>query len=82
MVRITRKIYTLECKGRGHFPLDMLRYGQGWPAGETDSEMMNSEHMERRTIMVCACVSNPAFLINILNRFSSFGWTATVEGAE
>lgn len=73
------KIYTLHCTGRGIFPLDMLRYAQGWPVNTSDVDLMNPANRERRTIAVDICVSSPAFVDNIVRRFKSFGWRAEVQ---
>lgn len=60
---------TKKFKGRGYFPLDMLRYDCCWP---TDTEAVNSiSHVNFREDRIVSVTSNSKFTIA---RWATFGW--------
>lgn len=67
MIRVSR----FYVRGRGHFPLDMLRYDECWPATGEDAAKMDEKDL--RTIQL-ATITRPTKA-----RWSSFPWTANEE---
>lgn len=58
-------------KGKGRFPMDMLRYDRCCPDSETDA--INMRGREQRTIVVCR-FSPQAQRAPSIARWQSFGW--------
>lgn len=54
--------------GAGEFPFDMLRYDCCWPANETDSYKLSSDHVEVREVHLQG-IRTPHY-----GRWASFGW--------
>lgn len=57
MARRKNKLFKTTISGRGHFPIDMLRYDQCWPAEQQDVESIglsvaHSGQDETHTIQV------------------------------
>jgi hypothetical protein len=73
------KNWRFTVTGRGHFPIDMLRYDSAWPAGPIDVELipqhigyMPAEHGVAIIDLISHSYSGPTDA-----RWASFGWTVT-----
>jgi len=62
-------------RGKGHFPIDMLRYDACHPATQEDVAWMASEH-EERELMLRRIGTNKQWKPTA-ERWSSFGWVVT-----
>lgn len=69
--------YIYKVRGRGRFPLDMLRYDQCWPSREIDSHIIDGCEPG---IQVDAVVEIKSHLrTGTAGRWKSFGWRVTDE---
>lgn len=67
-------------RGRGNFPVDMLRYDCCFPARGADAAAMEAAaHGEERSIVLCRRASDSG--VNV-ERWRSFGWTVVDNGAD
>jgi hypothetical protein len=70
-------LYKLVVRGRGSFPIDMLRYDGCWPYNETDSHLIQqdpySEPKDERTVTL-KTHGDRRWSPSVL-RWKSFGWT-------
>jgi hypothetical protein len=64
-------------RGRGSFPLDMLRYDSCWPATSEDVAKIESDVREPRTIKLMTA-GNP-HAVPTVGRWSSFLWSASLQ---
>ena len=65
-------ITTFRVRGKGPFPLDMLRYDQCWPHTPLDVENMNETH-ERDIVIAKAHPYRTGGNLTV-ERWNSFGW--------
>lgn len=79
-----RYFFNITVKGRGGFPIDMLRYAACYPRTEEDSgtivESLTCPMMER-TITV-ALEGTMGIALNCIERFKSFGWDGEITYEE
>ena len=78
-----RKHFQITVKGRGKFPIDMLRYSQVYPM--TPQDVSNIEYTGKTNRPVTLCMDNQTMgmAMNCVERFASFGWVGEVfENAE
>lgn len=68
----TTKPYIFEVRGRGHFPLDMLRYDECTPLREGDSLQMNESFFSRSSRDITLTSSKKYGPTK--GRWNSFGW--------
>jgi hypothetical protein len=60
-------------RGRGEFPIDMLRYDRCWPKSEMDSNLIQAvvhPSMWREVELMCINMTNAP----TAGRWKSFGW--------
>jgi hypothetical protein len=60
--------FDYEVSGVGHFPADMLRHDQAWPASEFDSGKISQSTYDARTVRLTG-LNDPT-----VGRWESFGW--------
>jgi len=74
-----RRTYTVE--GAGHFPVDMLRYDDSWPANSVDADSIQNHPALLRRYSVQLETHNAH--APTVGRWNSFGWRVTViEGKQ
>lgn len=69
-------------RGRGEFPLDMLRYDRCWPRTGQDVELITplyasdttGEHMRTRDVDLCKHTATKRGPVAAVDRWLSFGW--------
>jgi hypothetical protein len=66
----SKSIRTFDVSGCGHFPIDMLRYDECWPATEQDSTQLANYHHTRIVTLKTIYSAAPTD-----GRWASFGWT-------
>lgn len=66
-------------KGRGPFPLDMLRYASAWPASSIDAAEMDRDRPIRAVTLETDRGGPKRCPVHysVCDRFKSFGWTVT-----
>jgi hypothetical protein len=68
--------YTYWVTGRGHFPLDMLRYDACWPVSTTDALKIVTERPKTVTEARAArSIEMCSYQEPTVDRWSSFGWS-------
>lgn len=68
-----QQVFTV--KGKGSFPIDMLRFDQCWPRSPHDVTAMLNDHEERSVNL--RGLAGPTS-----GRWASFGWYVTHQKAE
>ncbi len=75
-----------KVRGRGEFPLDMLRYDQCWPRTGFDAEiiapryeMSPREGLGTREVSLAKHTSLKHGNVATMGRWASFGWTVVKE---
>jgi hypothetical protein len=66
--------YRFTATGRGHFPVDMLRYDHCWPSYTEDAVDMTNYDTKCDRIIRLISHSEPT-----PERWASFGWTIELE---
>jgi len=66
-------VYSYAVRGRGYFPLDMLRYDQAWPVDTLDLAVYTAPLTERVYIRL------RSFHPPTEGRWNSFGWEVIEE---
>lgn len=56
-------------RGRGGFPIDMLRHDQCWPCDSTSVSKIEGDVMEERSVRLASNIDP------IRDRWLSFGWS-------
>lgn len=76
--------FQITVKGRGSFPIDMLRYSQVYPMSPQD--VSNIEHRVKynlaREVTVCMDNQTMGTAMNCIERFASFGWVGEITREE
>lgn len=71
-------MYTFRVRGRGPFPVDMLRYDLCWPANGSASLTIADSFVEakksQREVLLASESPSPI----TVDRWASFGWSVTV----
>ena len=62
-------------EGRGHFPIDMLRYDACWPRTQEDVTALNDYWSEKPRRVVLSSAHKLKGYRPTSTRWSSFGWT-------
>ncbi len=77
-----RSHFQITVKGRGAFPIDMLRYSQVYPM--TPQDVTNIEYDGKVNRPVTVCMDNESFCtaMNCVERFASFGWVGEITNEE
>ncbi len=72
--------FQITVKGRGTFPLDMLRYSQVYPRDHESVENIEqrAQYNAEREVTVCMDNNTMGMAMNCVIRFASFGWTGEV----
>lgn len=66
-----KSVFEFTVRGKGDFPIDMLRYDQCWPKSESpDVPAMTRTREERSLTLVGLCSPTE-------DRWASFGWRVT-----
>jgi len=65
-------------KGRGQFPLDMLRYDRCFPEDSQSAWNMDDSRVMRRVVLIKPEADN-TFEGPTVERWSSFGWTVSSD---
>jgi hypothetical protein len=72
------RITSFIVEGKGHFPVDMLRYDMAWPRdGQSASNLMTPEDRKERYTLRQVHLSTARKSDPTIGRWSSFGWTIT-----
>lgn len=69
---MARYLQTIEVKGQGNFPFDMLRYDQCWPR-DSDDVLEMTKYSSR--IVFLNRVVERKDIEPTKDRWASFGWT-------
>lgn len=75
------RLYDFEVRGRGPFPMDMLRYDCCWPVRGEDVSAIddNAERRDHRAVRLIRCAQNGAG--PTIGRWESFGWVVmSIDG--
>ena len=79
------KHFEITVQGRGHFPIDMLRYSQCYPKGAQDVENIESKTGRAAGVrMVTLCLDHASVVAahQCIVRFDSFGWSGEITGEQ
>jgi hypothetical protein len=76
-----RIVYHYSVEGKGHFPLDMLRYDGCWPTHSDDVAAIGSSFLRDRRVPETAPfqVSLTGYRPPTEARWRSFGWTLVAK---
>ncbi len=76
-------------RGRGEFPLDMLRYDKCWPSQSTDADKISPTYdtlksesrseLGRRDVYLCKYTRLKTGSVSTAARWASFGWDVVKE---
>lgn len=71
--------FQITVKGRGKFPIDMLRYSQCYPRDiESVANIEYDGPVGSRPVTVCIDDASTLCAINCIERFASFGWIGEI----
>lgn len=70
--RMTEAEACFTVRGRGEFPLDMLRYDSCWPFSSLDAVKMRREGEKREVVL--RTVVYKSGVVATVGRWHSFGW--------
>ena len=73
-----RSHFQITVRGRGKFPIDMLRYSHCYPNGAQDVENIEYPGPVKRPVTVCIDDSTFVTAMNCIERFASFGWVGNI----
>jgi hypothetical protein len=81
-----RRYLEITVEGKGHFPLDMLRYSCCWPVHPQDVANIEPRdeldyYKEQRSVTV-GFTGTMGNALNCCERFASFGWVGSVTKEE
>lgn len=81
---MANKYYQIRVRGKGEFPLDMLRYSQCWPCFAQDVANLTGDDMTERDKYLTprsvniGLIGNDVTATQCIERFKSFNWNAEI----